>query len=229
MIPTIGVMIGFYIAARCVEMVSTAEGGRFPWAVRLVSALALVVAGISMLWIDLGHVNVDSVIPETEASGPDIVPSWGDEPLPPEMGAWIVTTRIDPIDESETVQAWLRSDNSSTLNPQSLAVRCRSGRLEVFIVWGEYIGNDRPDVTLQWGQAEPVVMSWSQSTTGRASFSRDPVRFLGALLPSDTLMARVETHEGQQVRAVFSLAGAENAVEEVRAACENRSAFRQSL
>ena len=66
MIPTIGIMTGFYILTRCVEMVSVRDDGKPSTLLSVCAALTAAVTVIARFNLVVTGVDIQSLMPEIE-------------------------------------------------------------------------------------------------------------------------------------------------------------------
>ena len=139
-------------------------------------------------------------------------------------GAWKVEEQTNPLDDSKTVfLALVAAEGRSGLlrEPPTLVLRCKSGQVEAYIDWSNYMGSDASSVTSRIGSEPPVERSWGHSTDNRATFyPDDPVKLLEALLSVDRFVAQATPYSESPVTAVFLLRGLDKAIVPLREACD---------
>lgn len=118
---------------------------------------------------------------------------------------WAHVHNKDPIDDTESVSAVLRSDSTSDGRgiPAELHLRCSSGTLEVYISWNRYIGTKHLlDTRVDSDPHEPN--KWWASSDGKSSFYPFVAPgYLKRLRSSSMYAARVEISGGNPVTAIF--------------------------
>ncbi len=113
--------------------------------------------------------------------------------------------------------------------PIVLWVRCKDNATDVFIDWGEYLGDDSLDVYDDWkwvserlGGKAVVKRKWGVSTDKKALFYRpggSAYKFAASLVGADQYVAATTPYNENPRTAVFNLAGVEAALAPVRDAC----------
>lgn len=150
----------------------------------------------------------------------DCPPSPTETPQPVGVtGAWIVgEIERDPLTDEPTAAAGLFAEDE---NGVGLVIRCRPGKeTEAFINWGEYLGSDPPRVTTRLDDDEPKERTWNASTDSRSTFyPLDPIEFIESLFGRRRLVAQTTPFNEAPKTVVFTLAGVEEAVANVREAC----------
>lgn len=136
---------------------------------------------------------------------------------------WRVEVETSPIDDTETVfMSTIALEHSKigykTVRP-SLHLRCKEGDLDVFIVWGVFIGTDETNVTMRFGKNEAYDESWSISTDRKATFARNPKFKLSFLEKADTFLARVTPYGESPVLSKFDTRGLSDAAVKLKEAC----------
>jgi hypothetical protein len=94
-------------------------------------------------------------------------------------------------------------------NTINMIIRYQDNELEIYVVWGDYIGSDDYHrVTMRFEDTEPFSSSWSLSTSGIATFYEpDPIELLKTLITKkEFYVATVPYSKGAKV-AMFSMIG----------------------
>jgi type VI secretion system protein VasI len=140
-------------------------------------------------------------------------------------GAWQVSETSNPLDDSRTVTFALRAESGESRfgQPVFLALRCQSGELDAFIIWGDYLGNDDPRVTSRIGEAQAQTETWSSSADNTGAFRRgDVATFIAAMSASNQFVAQVTPYNENPVTAVFNTTGLDRLLPSLWEACPRR-------
>ena len=134
-----------------------------------------------------------------------------------ESGAWVVRTSTNPLDDTQTVTLSLASDvgTSRRGRPFVLVARCKSNRTEVYVVWGDYVGNDSRDVDTEWklvtvrvGTGTARTERWDISTDRAATFAPAWAgSFLKELLAVERLVLQTVPYGERPYTAIFDVSG----------------------
>ena len=105
-----------------------------------------------------------------------------------------------------------------------LVVRCREGKLDAIIYWGQRLGYSSrrdPDieVVLRFDSDTPEAARWPPSTRYNATFCPQPEKFIEFLSEHRKLAVRTFPRSGGSLTAVFDLSEAKPVLDEVTAAC----------
>ena len=157
-------------------------------------------------------------------------------PTPSDPGAhpqdlqskWETRTRTDPLDDSEIVIAEIKADGEQRARAFIFIARCRAGDRETdaYIVWGGYLvlGDFSSPysraVTVRVGKDAARTETWSVSQSGRATFSREPIRLLRELFGESRLILHTEIPGVGPVSASFDIDGARAALKPIADACD---------
>lgn len=158
--------------------------------------------------------------------------SLADEAAPPvatSSGNWDVSVDTNPIDDSETVVLSTDSTEGSTVSrfgdDFNLILRCRSGELDAYINWSDYLGSDTTQVTYRIGTSEAKTDTWYLSTDSMATFfSVNPPAtraFIEDLAEADNgrLIAQVTPYNENPSTAVFNISGLSGLLEQLYQPC----------
>lgn len=137
--------------------------------------------------------------------------------------SWVLSETTSPVDFTPLVAAVIRSVSGPKDGPNTLAVRCRSGRTEVSLksdgVWSARRGNNL-GVDYQVNDQKIVRRQWALSADGRtASYKGDPVEFMQSMPDGAMLTVAVADQENGHNEAVFRLTGLFEIRRRVAAAC----------
>ena len=151
--------------------------------------------------------------PATEESKP------ADEVL--DTGKWLVENALDPMTDEATFTAALAADSGgSGYNKPTLFIRCKQKSAEVFVSWGDYLG-DNTVVTTRFGDDAPGTFSWSQSTDSTATFlySDRLSWFFESAVRVDKLATQITPYQSGPITAVFDLRGISNILTDKKELC----------
>ena len=136
-------------------------------------------------------------------------------------GKWVVSSKTNPIDDSETITLLLQADEGKGMmgEPVSLIIRCKSGEIELFISWNRYLGSEAY-VIYRVGSYEAQRDMWSLSSNSQASFyPNKPVLLIRSLLASDRFVAQVTPYSESPITAVFDIKGLGEAIKPLQKVC----------
>ena len=121
------------------------------------------------------------------------------------VGKWHVSIDVNPIDDSKTVTMLLLADSGQNRFGEKVALfaRCSSRSTDFWINWNDYLGNDNPWVLSRIGSHEAETKPWNQSTNNQATFHRNPVEFLKAMLLANKFVAQVTPYNENPTTAIF--------------------------
>ncbi|MCY4016883.1 MAG: type VI secretion system-associated protein TagO [Gammaproteobacteria bacterium] len=144
-------------------------------------------------------------------------------------GVWDVGVDVNPLDDTQRVVLFNSSaeGQNSLGDPILLAIRCISGRTDVLIDWGEYLGFDaRPSVRYRVGREDAVSSMWNKSSDEEATFfPGNSVSLIMRMVAVDetatdgAFVAQVTPTGESAITAVWNLYGLAEAVEPMREAC----------
>lgn len=143
---------------------------------------------------------------------------------------WSSLNSENPIDDSKTVIVIGNSDPDLTIGTEqtiSLSVRCKSGKTEMWVNWGDYLGDDSHDVYSEWkrvtvrvGKDAAKTERWDLSTDKNATFAPgSPVALIRKMAKSDQIVFQTTPYSEGQVTAVFKLDGFSQSVSNVAKQC----------
>ncbi len=176
--------------------------------------------------IATGAIEVTDVVPCDGAPEPTDAPPAGD------TGAWIVgEIETDPMTDEPVANSGLlaSSGTSSDGTPIMLGVACTAaGTTRLAIGWHDYLGSDSlVEVQMRIDDGTASSELWSLLDNGEitiytdpSSFSDDAVDMIMRLTGASRLVVQVRTFANGTTTATFDLAGMENAIANVREACD---------
>jgi len=142
-------------------------------------------------------------------------------------GKWLKSVSIDPLDDSKTVKLGLVADSgkSSWGDPVVFVVRCKQGKLDVYIDWNDYlggVGDDTPKVTSRLGDSRATNSRWSYSTNYEGTFyaGSNVCNFILDLVQVDRFVAQITPYMGNPIIAVFDVSGLAFYLPELLGACQ---------
>jgi type VI secretion system protein VasI len=123
---------------------------------------------------------------------------------------WNVSSDIDPIDDSKVFYLSVRSSTD-----ERLMIRAKKEQVELYIVWGIYLGNDSNEindymkyVTFRVGKNQSSTDSWSCSTDSRSTFYPNDINeLLDKMKDAETMVARVTPYQENPRTAIFNTSG----------------------
>lgn len=136
-------------------------------------------------------------------------------------GRWLRQSKKDPLDDTETVTIMLVAESGTNRRgtAPTLFIRCKSGKVEVWINWSDYLGRSAY-VTYRLGTATPEMREWDLSNTSSATFyPKNTIDFINQLAATDKFAAKITPYNENPVTATFELTGLTEAVAPVKAAC----------
>ena len=135
-------------------------------------------------------------------------------------GVWLVSTRVDPIDDSQTVVLSVKSSSAVSIwgKPIALVLRCKSYETNAYIGWQDYLGSETV-VTTRIGKDKAKTARWNLSNDGLSSFHTKPIDFIKNMMGNDVLVAQTTPYRESTVTAIFNISGLENAIEPLRTTC----------
>lgn len=142
-------------------------------------------------------------------------------------GGWVVSESVNPVDDTKTVLAVLvaTEGRSKYGKPIELFVRCQSNLIEVFISWGQYLGDDtshrarQKDVTMRVGDEEAFQRRWGVSTDGTATFYPQAIQLLKNSVAANKLVFRLLPYGSVPLTATFDTTGMAEALRPVMETC----------
>ncbi|HVP83298.1 MAG TPA: hypothetical protein VMS78_01130 [Rhizomicrobium sp.] len=137
---------------------------------------------------------------------------------------WNVQDTSSQLDNSRTYIAHLDSTNkmpNSLGVPENatIVVRCKSGKLSLYIVWPTFMGLDGETVKWKFDSGDIWQQDWDNSSDGTATFVRDQQKFLKDMAAAAKLVVDAPPYQSEPIEAVFDLKGANEVVNTAVAAC----------
>jgi type VI secretion system protein VasI len=132
----------------------------------------------------------------------------------PETGNWNVDRSADPISDATQVFFMLMATEGTNSygRPPALVVRQQGGSLDVYIVWNEYLSEDRQRVTHRIDDEPPETLRWSVSTDNSATFyPSSDLELVQQLLRSESLVVRTTPYNESPMTVTFDVRGFEAA------------------
>lgn len=135
-------------------------------------------------------------------------------------GKWTLVNKIDPIDDTQTVNISLEADSGGSRfsKPIMLVARCDSKKTQVYIDWQTYLGSEA-DVTLRIGDNAAHTSKWAMPRGKQQTFSHAPMAMLKEMLTANKMVAQVTPFNQKPYTAVFDTSGLDNAITALREAC----------
>lgn len=144
-------------------------------------------------------------------------------------GAWRVWTDINPIDDTQTVTLSLaaKTGRSRSGAPVTFIARCKSNTTEVYVVWGDFLGDDSGDVYSEWkrvtvrvGAEQAREERWGVSTDRNATFAPSWAgNFLKELLDEERLVLQTIPYGENPNTAIFEVSGLRGVLGELAETC----------
>jgi len=122
-------------------------------------------------------------------------------------GKWELFQRIDPLDDSKSVGLSIESYQGINKfgRPMTLVIRCKGKEPDIYIVWGEYIGQERAFVTARFDSEQAEEDEWNISSAHDTTFyKKDVHEFLSRMKESTTFVASIYPYEEDRRVAVFN-------------------------
>jgi type VI secretion system protein VasI len=138
-----------------------------------------------------------------------------------DAGKWIVSTKTNPLDDTKTVTLALVSENAHSRfgEPITLIIRCKSGKIEVYINWNQYLGSET-EIISRFGSKEAKRREWSLSSDGQAAFyPGNSIPFIRELLSSVRFVAQVTPYNESPITALFDTKGFAKALIPLKETC----------
>jgi hypothetical protein len=142
-------------------------------------------------------------------------------------GWWTIESTRAAVDDSPQIVALNHSQfqPNNFMGQTALVARCIEGETAFVFVQDDFLMNDFRrnsfEMTLRIDDQSSQQSRWSSLTNnqGAGLFGRDAEAFIRSIYDADRLFIRLVESSGQQHDALFELAGAQDAFEEVAAAC----------
>jgi type VI secretion system protein VasI len=148
---------------------------------------------------------------------------------PPTRSQWAVRVETSAIDDSKNVMMSVQSINEfsgkyGNLARASMNVACRENSTDVYFIFGDYFMSDHQE----WGRAtlridkNPAFSSSMKESTDNGAlglWNGTGVSLLKSIFGKSKLLVRVTPFNESQVTAEFPIAGLEESIKTLRAAC----------
>lgn len=142
-------------------------------------------------------------------------------------GWWTIEATRAAVDDSPQIVALNHSQfqPNNFMGQTALVARCIEGETAFVFVQDDFLMNDYRrnsfEMTLRIDDQPSQQSRWSSLTSNKGAglFGRDAETFIRSIYDADRLFIRLVESNGQQHDALFELAGAQDAFEEVAAAC----------
>jgi hypothetical protein len=133
-----------------------------------------------------------------------------------EGARWFIFESSHPITDAKMVAARLYAKEGEGIHGGSPAftLRCQGARLESWVSWDSFVGNNGAVVTSRLDQAEPVSFPWRPSRDGVATFyPRNANVFLKTLQGAEQVVMRVTPYDDNPVTATFDLSQLQSVID----------------
>ena len=146
-------------------------------------------------------------------------------------GKWMVTEETNPLDDSKTYVAILSEDEKRTgfMNKTvSLILRCKSDTTEVYISWGDYLGDDGTSVYSDYKNVierldseQARTRKWSVSTNNTSTFAPEnaDIDLVMALDKADRYVVQTTPYGENPKTASFTLDGINGVAAKIAQTC----------
>lgn len=129
-----------------------------------------------------------------------------------DVGKWSVSTKIDPIDDSQIILFVLTADSGEGVygGPIGLIIRHSSEGTEIYVNWASYMGSDAY-VTLRVGQEPAQQDEWMMSSDSKATFyPGNTVGLVKKLFAADKMVVQCTPYSENPITAIFDIRGLKN-------------------
>jgi hypothetical protein len=89
----------------------------------------------------------------------------------------------------------------------TLVIRFKGKELDAYVSTPEIVDDEKANVRIKFGDAEPVRQTWSRSTDYRAIFSPDPVGLITRLESNSKFMIEYRPYQKMPDTIIFSVSG----------------------
>lgn len=131
-----------------------------------------------------------------------------------DTGHWEVERSADPLSDETQVFFMLMAGEGTNSYGRSpaLMVRQQGSKLDVYIVWNEYLSEDRQRVTYRIDAEDPETLRWNVSTDNTATFfPSGDLELVRNLLEADTFVVRTTPYNESPMTLTFDVRGFEAA------------------
>lgn len=142
-------------------------------------------------------------------------------------GWWTIESSRAAVDDSPQIVALNNSQfqPNNFMGQTALVARCMEGETAFVFVQDDFLMNDYRlntfEMTLRIDDQPSQQSRWNSLTSNKGAglFGRDAETFIRSIYDANRLFIRLVESNGQQHDALFELAGAQDAIEEIAAAC----------
>lgn len=130
---------------------------------------------------------------------------------------WIVNVDTDPLSDETVVFFAVTASSGGNRYGEApvLALRHSGSAQDVYIVWHDYLAEERQIIEYRIGEGRTQRRGWPVSTDNEATFYPGDVgEFVRELAEAEGLVARTTPYNESPVTAVFDLSGLEEIVEQ---------------
>lgn len=100
-----------------------------------------------------------------------------------------------------------------------LILRCQDNKTDVIIDWDTFLGIESVKVTERIDKEKVQTTDWSISTDNKATFRRQPIKFIKRMLNKEKLLVQVVPYGENPVTTEFNIHGLENIIEPLQKMC----------
>lgn len=143
---------------------------------------------------------------------------------PRSSGDWHLFEEVNPFDDTNTLSLLLEARGKSEKwgDVPYLVLRCKSKRMDLYVVWHDQI-RENLEIVSRIGMQPAESIYWSLSTDGRASFyPHNPISFIKRLKKSERFVVQATPYSKNPVTAVFDLADLRSAIKPLEKSCHWR-------
>ncbi|MCK5539223.1 MAG: hypothetical protein KAI79_20540 [Bacteroidales bacterium] len=133
-----------------------------------------------------------------------------------EKNPWLVMNDKSPIDDSPSVTMMKSEENGGS---QSLILRCKENKTEVYISTSDYMGSDNNNMLVRFDDKKVEKQSISMSTNGQALFFRSTIKNIKKMIESKKMIIRYYPYNGGNKTATFNLGNLKEKISPLRDAC----------
>ena len=136
------------------------------------------------------------------------------------IGGWVVKEKINPMDDTKTTSLILFANDGMNRKGDraSLAIRCKSNEIEIFINWMTYLGSN-VEVLSRVGKEKAIKEKWTLSNDSESTFYPNPVSMINKIINSNKFAAEVTPYNENSITAVFSTEGLKHAIKSIGEDC----------
>ncbi len=138
-----------------------------------------------------------------------------------DAGQWRVRSHVDPLTHKTAYFSSLQASygRGRWNRPVWLTARCRSDRTDLYINWGEYLG-EKAYTTYDLDRRGAVSGSWHLAADRSVAFyPSSPIALLKRMFTASSFVVSVKPEGERPITAIFQMQGAETALSEIRKSC----------